>query len=387
MRKIWVRTEAGSRVFRERRQMGDRRAPAPRPPTRSATVPLRVPTVTEQAIQFLTRYLFCGLGLAFFNVAFPESPRLLPVEFINAAFALYLIANTGFFLHAWQHPESLSRYRVAMWLDIVMVSMCLVADPNEVPPSAIVYIMVVLGNGMRYGLRLFGEAVVGSFAGAMLAVSLRFAPSAEFHPGLLFVNLFGGIILVYAYILMSRVEASRRALEQKSQVDALTGIVNRRGLEFMAQRLFAEAERTGRGFTVMFADMDNFKQVNDRYGHAEGDRVLRQLAHILQSSIRESDVAGRHGGDEFVIILPHTRPGHAEDVARRIQDKVRHWARDNALDCSISVGIGEAPALGGDLETVLRRVDEAMYAVKREGGGVQVVPRLGDTLGVPAPAR
>lgn len=386
MRKLRIRTDAGRRVVQDRRRACDRREGTRPAWLGSAKTPLRVPTATEQAVQFLTRYLFCGLGLVFFNIAFTQSPNLLPLAVINTAFALYLLVNTAFFLHAWARPASLLRYRTAMWVDIFMVSMCLVADPNEVPPSAIVYIMVVLGNGMRYGLRLFGEAVVGSFAGAMLAVSLRYAPSAEFHPGLLFVNLFGGIILVYAYILMSRVEASRRALEQKSQVDALTGVVNRRGMDFVAQRLFAEAERTGRGFTVMFADMDNFKQVNDRYGHAEGDRVLRQLAHILQSSIRESDVAGRYGGDEFVIILPHTPPDEAEQVARRIQDKVAHWAADNELRCSLSVGIGEAPGLGGDLDTVLRRVDEAMYAIKRDGGGVQVVDGPRGVVGMPAPA-
>jgi len=385
MRKITARTDAERRFRAERRRYGERRRALPGTlhPERA---PLRVPTRTEQAVQFMTRYLFCFLGLVFFNIAFPETPRLIPLHAINTALGLYAVANSGFFLHAWRRPHSLTRYRAAMWLDIVMVSMCLVADPNDVPPSAIVYIMVVLGNGMRYGLKLFGEAVVGSFAGAMLAVSLRFAPADGFQPGLLFVNLFGGIILIYAYILMSRVEASRRALEEKSQLDALTGLINRHGLDLIVERLFAEAERTGHAFTVMFADMDNFKQVNDRYGHAEGDRVLRQFAHILKSCVRESDVAGRYGGDEFVMILPHTTPRQAERVAHRIQGKVADWAEDNDLQCSLSMGIGEAPTLGGDLETVLRRVDEAMYAIKRDGGGVQLVREPVPEGVVPEPA-
>lgn len=336
---------------------------------RLETLAVRVPSRFEQIVQILTRYLFCILGLMFFNVAFPEPPNVVPRELINWTYSFYLVFNTLSLVHLLRKPNSWVRYRIHMWVDICMVSLALVGDPNEVPPAALVYIMVVLGNGMRYGLRMFGEAVIGSFAGAMIAVSLRHAGSDGLPPGLLFLNLFGGIILIYAYTLMIRVEAQRRALQNKSFRDALTGLLNRAGLELIAARLFADSARSGTPFAVLFADMDNFKQVNDRFGHAEGDRVLRELAKIMSSEIRASDVAGRYGGDEFVLLLPGTSAQEAEIVARRTQARIDEWSRRNQLGCSISVGVGEAPTDGTDLLTVLHRVDQAMYATKRRRSG------------------
>jgi diguanylate cyclase (GGDEF)-like protein len=339
----------------------------------------RVPSRLEQTIQFLTRYLFCALGLLFFNTAFPEQPRVLPRELINLAFIAYVFTNTGFFLHAMYRPGSRLRYRLAMWVDIAMVSMSLAADPNDIPPSAMAYIMVVLGNGMRYGLPLFAEAMLVSFGGAMVALSLRLGPADGVHPGLLFLNLFGGIILIYAFILMMRLEANRRRLERNSHRDPLTGLLNRRGLQVVAERLFLDANTNGRHFAVMFADMDNFKQVNDRYGHSAGDQVLREVGHILKMSLRDSDIAGRYGGDEFIIILPQTTPADAILVARRIQQKIASWSEDNALQCSLTVGVGQAPTDGDTLEAIMHRVDQAMYANKGGGGGIGIASGKADT--------
>ncbi len=353
---------------RDRRQEPDRRGGGIRALLDPAGI--RIPGRFEQMLQYFARYLFCILALIFFNIAFPEPPRLLPRELLNIAFCGYLVANTAFFIHAWRYPDSVPRYRITMALDIAMVSMALVADPNNIPPSGMAYIMIALGNGLRYGLRLFAEAVLGCFAGAMLALTLRFLPAEGLHPGLLFINIFGGIILAYSYILMARVEATRRGLEQAVNLDGLTGLVNRRGLEAAPQRLFADTRHSGQPFCVMFADIDNLKAVNDLCGHAEGDQVLRQFGHIVRSSVRECDLAGRYGGDEFVLMLPGINRHEAREVAERLRGKVAAWARDNGLDCSVSIGIGEVPVHGDDLDTVMRRVDEAMYATKRSGTGV-----------------
>ena len=228
---------------------------------------MRFPGWKEQSVQFLTRYLFVVLGVLFFNFSGDFTPRWMSLQAINAVFALYLVVNTACLLHARRHPVSPTRYRLAMWVDIALVSFCMLNDPYEIPPSLLVFIMVVLGNGMRYGMRLFGEALTGSFAGAMVVLTLR---SAGLTPGVMFLNLFGGIILVYAYILMSRIESSRRQLEQSSTVDALTGLMNRRALFEAAEGIFRKLNGSGR-LTVMFADLDKFKAVNDTHGHAKGD--------------------------------------------------------------------------------------------------------------------
>lgn len=327
---------------------------------------MRFPGWPEQKVQFLTRYLFLALGIVFFNFSSEFKVVWLTLPQLNAVFAGYFIINSIAFAHARVYPDSAMRYRTAMWVDVVLVSLCVVHDPYEIPPSLLVFIMVVLGNGMRYGMRLFGEALTGSFAGAMLALSLRNVGSAEgLTPGVMFLNLFGGIILIYAYVLMSRIEASRQRLEEQSSVDTLTGLMNRRALFENAQPLF---DRLGSDKTlvVMFADLDKFKAVNDTYGHAAGDEALKQFAVILRDCMRGSDIAARFGGDEFVLLLPDTCLAEAKNVVERLRAQTAAWSARSKIDVSVSIGMGEAPVDGRDLPTLLHRVDQAMYRSKSD---------------------
>jgi diguanylate cyclase (GGDEF)-like protein len=360
---------APQRRLNDTRSRGERRAQRER--REHETANMRFPTWKEQSVQFLTRYLFVVLGVTFFNFSGDFVPRWMSLQAINAAFALYLVINTACLLHARRHPISPARYRLAMWVDIALVSFAMLNDPYDIPPSLLVFIMVVLGNGMRYGMRLFGEALTGSFAGAMVVLTLR---SAGLTPGVMFLNLFGGIILVYAYILMSRIESSRRQLEQSSTVDALTGLKNRRALFEAAEDIFRRLNGSGR-LTVMFADLDKFKAVNDTHGHARGDQVLKQFSNIVRDSIRGADIAARYGGDEFVLILRDTPLQQAQQVAKRLQAGVADWAASNQLDISVTIGMGEAPIHGDSLATLLERVDQALYRSKLSGscGGVQCV--------------
>ena len=360
---------APQRRLNDSRSGGERRARRERREREAAG--MRFPSWTEQKVQFLTRYLFMVLGVLFFNFSGDFTPRWMSLQAINAVLALYLVVNTAGLLHARHHPVSPPRYRLAMWVDIAMTSFAMLNDPYDIPPSLLVFIMVVLGNGMRYGMRLFGEALTGSFAGAMVVLTLR---SAGLTPGVMFLNLFGGIILVYAYILMSRIESSRRQLEQSSTVDALTGLMNRRALFDAAEGIFRKLNGSGR-LTVMFADLDKFKAVNDTHGHARGDEVLKQFSNIVRDSIRDADIAARYGGDEFVLILTDTPLAQAQQVAERIQAGVADWAQANGLDVSVTIGMGEAPLHGDDLATLLERVDQALYRSKLSGscGGVQCV--------------
>lgn len=331
---------------------------------------LRSPSWSEQMVQFLTRYLFVALGILFFNFTNGIQPAWMTPLQLNTAFAVYFIANSALFWHASRKHISPNRYRFAMWVDIAITSISVLNDPYAIPPSLLVFIMVVLGNGMRYGMRLFREALIGCFTAAMLVLSLRYASSTSISPGLVFLNLFGGIILLYAYILMGRIEHSRAQLEHRSRIDTLTGLMNRRGLLETAEHLFVQRQRSQARLVVMFADLDKFKSINDTHGHAAGDEVLKRFSRILRGAIRNSDIAGRMGGDEFVLILSDTDVEQAERVAQRIQQQVAECAREHALDYSVTIGLGEAPTHGDSFSDILARVDRALYNAKAsEGGG------------------
>jgi len=358
----------------DRRVLGDRRTY----PVHSATPNefvsgYRYPPWQEQKIQFFTRYLFLLLGFLFFNAVEGIAPTHWSLLQLNAAFGLYLLSNTLLFLHARQHNFHTMRFHLAMWVDIIITSICVLNDPYPIAPSLLVFIMVVLGNGMRYGMRLFAEALIGCFIATMLVLSARYLiDGATLSPGLVFLNLFGAIILVYAYILMGRIDRNRRELELRSNLDILTGLLNRRALLDVVNTMFQRLHRNDRKFAMLFADLDKFKAVNDELGHAAGDLVLKQFAEIIRNSIRGTDIAARFGGDEFIILLEDTSLEDAECIATRIQQQVNYWANENSIDFSASFGLGEAPTHGDNFHSLLEQVDRALYHSKtaHTGGGL-----------------
>lgn len=359
----------------ERRNRGERRRRADRRHS-SADDPApgyRYPSWQEQRIQFVTRYVFLALGVLFFNLVDGVRPAYWSLSHLNIALGIYFVCNTLLFAHAHRYHIHCRRYHLAMWLDILITSVCVLNDPYQIPPSLLVYIMVVLGNGMRYGMRLFAESLIGSFAATMVVLSVRYVlGDAQVSPGLLFMNVFGGIILVYAYILMGRIERSRRELELHSNLDTLTGLLNRRALYDVANEMFQRLQRNQVSFTMLFADLDKFKAVNDEFGHAAGDRVLKVFADIMRETVRNTDVAARFGGDEFVMLLEDTSVEEAGVVAQRIQRKVTDWCGEHGIDFSVSFGLGEAPTHGETFAGLLEQVDQAMYdsKLRHAGGGL-----------------
>jgi diguanylate cyclase (GGDEF)-like protein len=153
-------------------------------------------------------------------------------------------------------------------------------------------------------------------------------------------------------------------------IDALTDLYSRRWWFQLAEAELARVRRGGGVFSVMVLDLDFFKQVNDTYGHDAGDRVLQTFAAMLRSQCRQSDVVGRLGGEEFVVMLPETPIGAAEHVATRIRESCGALAIEvpaGIITTSCSIGICEGSRKDDAMEPVLQRADSALYAAKRGG--------------------
>ncbi len=167
------------------------------------------------------------------------------------------------------------------------------------------------------------------------------------------------------------VEALRGALERERVArlatrDRLTGVANRYAFESVFDSIAALARRNGLLLALILFDVDFFKEVNDRFGHAVGDRVLRAVAEIAQSEIRASDSLARWGGDEFVVLCPGTSLSGARHLAERLLARVR--AADLGLDAPLGLSIGVAAFAGDeDLESLLKRADAALYRAKAMG--------------------
>jgi diguanylate cyclase (GGDEF)-like protein len=163
-------------------------------------------------------------------------------------------------------------------------------------------------------------------------------------------------------------------LEKLAVVDDLTGLANRRALDTTLEREFRRQQRSGATLSVVLADLDHFKSVNDTYGHEAGDAVLKSVAHVLAKNVRKDiDLVGRFGGEEFMLILPETPGAQAKSLAERIRSQIettKTAVNGAQIPVTCSLGVAEAPpdpAGPNEAREVLGRADEALYAAKRDG--------------------
>lgn len=169
--------------------------------------------------------------------------------------------------------------------------------------------------------------------------------------------------------LLRRVGEQNRQLQRLNRIDVLTALPNRRHFDEAAGNELARYLRTRRPAVLMLIDVDNFKEVNDRHGHAAGDEVLRKVASAVRTAIREIDTPARYGGDEFAVLLTETQARGALEVAQRLRS-VFLSTRGEAAErehCTLSIGLAEADRLLVTVDDWVRRADAAMYLAKGNG--------------------
>jgi diguanylate cyclase (GGDEF)-like protein len=161
-------------------------------------------------------------------------------------------------------------------------------------------------------------------------------------------------------------------MKQQANIDMLTGLYNRRFLEDYARKLIAMARRKEQPLGFLMLDLDHFKTANDIFGHEVGDRILRQFAQTVTSAMRETNLASRFGGEEFLVLLPDTSARACMLVAERIRKAVARMVVPSGTDTplpqtTVSLGIAVYPDHGRTLEEILQAVDKALYESKRGG--------------------
>jgi diguanylate cyclase (GGDEF)-like protein len=155
-----------------------------------------------------------------------------------------------------------------------------------------------------------------------------------------------------------------------SETDELTELLNRRGFAIAAARLLGQAIRYARPLSVLMIDSDNLKQINDKYGHKAGDRLLIKLVRSIQTELRDTDILARYGGDEFVVLLPEATVAGALDVAERIREAVRNMILEfdgEFINITVSMGIATYPKDGRTLDGLVDMADKGMYKAKMAG--------------------
>jgi diguanylate cyclase (GGDEF)-like protein len=190
------------------------------------------------------------------------------------------------------------------------------------------------------------------------------------HP----VNLVGALannaatLLTALAVLAAFREEAEAQLRELAITDGLTQVLNRRAWNERAEVLLADARRYGHPLIVLMIDLDHFKQINDRRGHAVGDKALQLIAAMLREELRSGDLVGRYGGEEFCVMLSHTREAAALTFDQRLRQKLRQRSQaELGFVLEYSVGLSSQQLKDRRLEDLLRRADAALYEAKRAG--------------------
>lgn len=163
-----------------------------------------------------------------------------------------------------------------------------------------------------------------------------------------------------------------RQLEQSERTDWLTGLYNRKHFLQAAEQELSRAARYRQRVSLLFMDLDRFRDINNRFGHSGGDIALRHVSAVLRNTSRTFDILGRYGGEEFAIMLPHSDRKGALSAALRICSAIRERqvqvSPDQGITLCASIGSATYPVDGKTLEALMQRADKAMYQAKRNGG-------------------
>jgi diguanylate cyclase (GGDEF)-like protein len=207
-----------------------------------------------------------------------------------------------------------------------------------------------------------------AIAGPLALVALSKPPAVEqFGVVLSMFIAISTSLVTNLFALRSQKKSFRleRQLRAFADIDELTQLPRRRRVFELGRRILLRAERVGQPFSVLYIDADHFKSVNDRFGHDTGDRALQLIARHIQDCMRPTDVAGRFGGEEFVVLLPSADQHDAARVAERLRKRIEE-ARQLEVTLTISVGVAQH-ARGEPIERVIRRADAALLDAKGSG--------------------
>jgi diguanylate cyclase (GGDEF)-like protein len=283
-------------------------------------------------------------------------------------------------------------YRAFGWLATAFAALALANAGRLV---GLGHLVAAVGNLMFLGAAIFvlavaflawrrGNRAAGWFlcawvlleAFAMLtSARLLFTRAASNEP-LFYYGLPGSMVaaaILTALGVADRLREQRHALteaELRAQTDPLTGVLNRRSLLEQLEAACREARGKGLAVAVLFLDLDFFKSINDSYGHAAGDACLAAVIRPIQAELRQSDIIGRYGGEEFIVVLRGADAAAAEPIAERIRLRVaeaRIEGHGAAIQLTCSIGVASSDPLGVWGETLVARADAAVYAAKRLG--------------------
>ena len=239
-------------------------------------------------------------------------------------------------------------------------------------------LLVAWNCGRGWGL-VFAVAAVGT------QVMQATVPETSYIKPLRLYIAHANVLLEYVLVVVFTGMLRKLYNQERlnARIDALTEVRNRKGFQEALANDIARHERKGITFCLAYIDCDNFKQVNDNHGHAEGDRLLKAIADVAVETLRRSDTVGRIGGDEFAVILPETGRTEALLVVDKLQHKLRAVTRLQQWGVSFSIGVAVFDKTPGAATAAMEFADRLMYTAKESSKGFTVWNSFGDPARMP----
>ena len=284
---------------------------------------------------------------------------------ISIGICVLIIANTIIYTSV-----SPTRRVVGLFHDAVFVSIALYLGEAYTMPFAVLYLWFTVGNGFRYGLRYLFISFFAALTGFSYVVSVSEYWQSNVP---ITITIYAMMIMIPPYIalLTQSLHSTNTIVSLQANNDPLIPVYNRRGFKEAFYKSIRRNDDDEFHHTLLFCDLDKFKEVNDVGGHAAGDQMLFNIAKLLKEQVREGDVVARLGGDEFGLLLkscPLKKEIEiADTICKKINVLVLHWGGAE-LGVGVSVGVVGINKNDEDFGRVLKFADAACYAAKNSGG-------------------
>jgi diguanylate cyclase (GGDEF)-like protein len=316
------------------------------------------------------QWLLLILVMLYFHI--PTRPIDNPDALVAAmvSFAGFVLLFRYFRRHT---RETRWKLAVQTWGMIAFISLVLCYTGKTGSPLLNLYLLVIIACAITLGKMMTMLEVM------LIAVCYLYLGYADYGFDIIaaetFTNLMANFspFLLVAYVtslLAEDIHHARRKITVLSQTDELTGLLNMRAFSTLLDKEITTAERYPQSFTLMMIDVDGLKKVNDHFGHTAGTRLLKTVAGSISDCVRTSDVLARYGGDEFIILMPHTRSEGARIAAERIRTVIHESSFDlngQRIAASASIGIASYPEGVDTAGDVLEKADVALYKSKQSG--------------------
>lgn len=317
-------------------------------------------------------WLLLALILLYAMMLRDQLPPHAVVPLWGGAFG-YAAALIALQLRSEDAPPSSWPMLLRCWAMIAYITSVLWALRIDTGALVTLYHLAVIASAATLSRRLtlLNLVLIGACLIALAHPAVSGQPRSSASALSLFVHL--APMLLVAYIASDVARDIRRALEHirfVSETDELTRLYNLRAFMKIAERFHRQAKRYDRPYSVVMVDSDNLKSVNDTHGHQCGNELLKLTTACIRRELRDTDVAARYGGDEFILLLPETAENGARELAERIRRAVesrRLEARGSEVRTSVSIGVAAFPVHGADLPSILNKADQAMYVAKKTG--------------------